>query len=318
MRKKMVVVVSAAVLCVGLMSNLEASVLVTDLQQVSKDWQKVIEMNNGECIYKVTYSHRVDEEGNFLPVTDGKTSYSGLGLISPGSYNWYWCSMGFFDVVINKRHFLREVKADFKVVSQGKKGILDVVWDHDIAKVKARFVLLENTDYIMLEVSVKPKKDNTDAYTVCLMTLPHGVRVVSGPNMGKKDRWVATEKRNIHGGEGSSKRDRTGLSLEEENWIFYYDTLIKRSGPSALMFIPADPKNAALQWFDPASGNAVFTFLKYSTDTKAKLILWGWPKAVLWQDGLARFKENAASVLDVLKKENFKKPIKVRIEKGRR
>ena len=86
-----------------------------------------------------------------------------IGMPSPHTFNWY--HHGFFSMKINGNIPFRVPLADMTTLSQGKRAIMQMVWDAPEAVVQIKFMRVPEEDVIYVQTQWFPK-ENVDVKTV--------------------------------------------------------------------------------------------------------------------------------------------------------
>jgi hypothetical protein len=109
----------------------------------------------GPVNYAIRETYRVHEDDpDRIEVGEGY-----IGMPAPCSCNWY--HGGFLFIRINGRD-VPIPASSFMAVESGERAILDLVYHHDAANVRARFFGLPGEDWLGCEVTIEPTGEITD------------------------------------------------------------------------------------------------------------------------------------------------------------
>ena len=225
----------------------------------------------------------------FPYIGDQYAHTSGLGLLTGA-----WYANGFIDIRVNGKSLARII-GDIKVVEQGQRGVVDIVWEPKWSKIKARFVILPGDDKIYTEITISPEVD-VESLDITLVCFPghYGSRKPEG-----RDRWISTSKRSIQFADDTKS---ILLNPKEEPYIFYSDTQKNFLGTCAVMYIPEEIKKAEVKgpWMPR-------TWLTISPKVrKIHLILWNFPDVYKKPEEAYNYlKENGGELLEKLRKFKF-------------
>lgn len=276
MVKKLVSLVGIVVSFLILTSFAFAQVEITDIMERGKKGQykggkfslteRLITIDNGGPVnYSLYYAYINDPAFKekypnkpFPYLYRDWTRSSNLGLGGAA-----WCSAGFMDVIAGKDLRFTVCK-EIKVVEKGKRGVVDVVWEHEKANIKARFIILPGDDKVYLKVSVDPKIELSKIRVCFLATLC--------PCIKEEDwyHWISTASRSI------SRKDQqvSNLDPQTEPWVFIFDSKKNRRGTCALMYLPEEAKKVSV-----TQVCGTFVDVIYPGSIKEmRFILWNFPK----------------------------------------
>lgn len=179
----------------------------------------------------------------------GNPSVNTTGLDLTARYSRVWLSGGFLGIEVNKKTLKKIIAKDIKTVEQGERGVVDVIWEPEWARITARFIVLPKDDKVYVEVAVEPKEEVSSLK----------IKLCCG-SFGKgkyPDRWFSTPIRTVqqHLGKGV-------LDPKKEPWIFYFDTHAGgyRSN-CALLYVPDEVEKVELE--SGKNKNIMFTYLNY-------------------------------------------------------
>jgi hypothetical protein len=211
-----------------------------------------------------------------------------IGMPAPTSQNWY--HGGFFFIQVNGRD-VPIPASSMMTVETGDRAILDMVYHHEAANVRARFFGLPGEDWLGCEVTIEPTGEITSL----------GIKLRCYPSF-----FTSHFKR-----EGA-RRIKTPSTLVVQDteaegpltdhwWAIYYDEIFdvakgEGAGPCAMLALPVE---GATVRFDPGD-YAVGTSMTFPPETRTlRFAFWdlkGWTNA----DALASIRERADEVRGVL------------------
>ncbi len=219
----------------------------------------------------------------FPYIGDVTARTSGLGLTGGP-----WYTGGFLGIEINKKTLYKTLAKEIKVVEQGERGVVDVLWEPEWGKIKARFVILPGDDKVYTEITLAPDEE-VKSLKLILYCRP-------GHWRAPHDRWLSTAKRSVQ-----LSKESTSLNPKEEPWIFYFDTKAKNIyGTCAVMYLPEEVTSAKVR-------RGVQTHLTFSPELrKIHLILWSFPDNYKKPEEAYQYlKENGEELLEKLRKFKF-------------
>lgn len=241
--------------------------------------------NLGRVGYTIVYKACVDpaHEGKVAPLE----GY--IGMPAPASSNWY--HSGFLFISLNGRDIGTTPLNAMLVAERGARAILDMVWEDEVANVRARFLGLPDRDHLYCEIALEPKQDIT-SITVELRAYPSF--------------FTSWHKRD------GARRIQTPATLIEQgapvtvpaadNWsAVYYDEIFdvargEGEGPCAMLLVPDEATDIA---FTPGS-YAVNTRISFAPEARRlRFAFWdfkGLPNA----EALARVREAGPALRDEL------------------
>ncbi|MFP4250039.1 MAG: hypothetical protein ACLFU7_10300 [Armatimonadota bacterium] len=238
----------------------------------------------GPTAYAIAHKYR------FL--TDDPDSYEMgegyIGMPSPCSCNWY--HSGFLFIRINGRD-VPIPASSMMAVESGERAIMDLVWHHEDADVRARFFGLPGEDWLGCEIAIDPTGEIEQL----------GVNLRCYPSF-----FTSHHKR-----EGA-RRIQTPSALVEEGtpaegplgdhwWGVYYDEVFdvargEGEGPCAMLAVPVEGATVS---FDPG-GYAVGTSMSFPPETRTiRLAFWDL-KGTTNEDALANVRAQAEGVRSTL------------------
>ncbi len=205
-----------------------------------------------------------------------------IGMPAPSPENWY--DNGFLFIAVNG-HDLGTVPLSSMVVSeQGKRGMVDMVWHHPIASVRARFAGLCGDDKLMVEIAIEPHQDirsitvQARCYPSFFTTWYHrkGARRVKTPSKLIQEGQTVT------------------LEPTANWWLLYYDEVFDVAkgegvGPCAMAFLPDEAEAVKVR----VSDYAVDTTIRYGPSARRiRLAFWDM-RGSKNADALAAFPQKA-------------------------
>ena len=206
-------------------------------QTKSGIWYRLIMIKTNNVDYGFQFLSKEE------PEPEG-TTLIGIGVRYPTKRGWY--ENGFVNIYLGEESiFGHTAKIDLNLV----KGIIEVCWDVEGESIKMLFTAEDNSDNFSLEIKNELKIKN----------IPIRVEFCCYPGDYKKkepdkrDRWIATAKRQISHGEGPTSKRTVTLDPEEEYWIFYYDKKLdpiklgKWSATCGLLYSPDEPEKVEVE-----------------------------------------------------------------------
>lgn len=194
---------------------------------------KYIEQNAtldlGKVTYGIKYCACIDDA--HAPNVGQLEGYLGMPL--PHACNWY--HSGFMRIVINGQDIGATRLSSMAAVESGERAIVDLVWHHEVADVRARFVGLPGEDHLYCEMAIEPKEEirSIEARLVCY---PSFFTSFYGRNGARRVKTPAAL---------VVQDDRQVLPASENWWAVYYDEVFdiakhEGEGPCAMMVLPSD------------------------------------------------------------------------------
>jgi len=189
-----------------------------------------ITMDTGRTRYGIRYGACVDKAHG-----DKVVPYEGyIGMPLPTSCNWY--HGGFLFIVINGADIGATRLKGMRVAEGGERGAVDMVWDADAALVKARFLTLANDDKLLVEISLRPKKE-IKSLALRMRCYP-SFFTSHHKRFGERAVTSAVTTR-LQGPEAVTAE----IAPEKEWWLFYADNVFdvarkEGEGPCAMLFLP--------------------------------------------------------------------------------
>ncbi|MDD3926038.1 MAG: hypothetical protein PHT33_05215 [bacterium] len=250
--------------------------------------------NGGPVSYAINYFYVADPlmkeeypKSPFPAIGDASASTNGIGLSAP------WYGGGFWGIRVDGKDLRTTVVDTFKTVSQGKRGVADVVWKPDWGKVTARFVTLQGDDKIFMEVRTEPRTApaSVKTYFTCIPGHPGAVP--------KRDQWISTCLRSVQHSE-----EAISIQSKEEPWVLLYDTANNYTGTCALICVPDQIVSHKVN----LSGNRV---AKIEMDivpavTKMRFLIFNFPDTYKTrEEAYSYLKENGEGLLEELVSFNF-------------
>jgi len=235
----------------------------------------------GDTLYAIAYKIAVGEQDpTSLRPVEGY-----IGMPAPSSCNWY--HSGFLTISLDGKDIGSTPLSSMLVAEDGPRAILDLVWHHEAASVRARFMGLPDSDHLLCQLTVDPKR-KLSTIGVSLRCYPS---YFTSWNNRDGARRIRTPSRLV--AEGSSAT----AALAENWWAVYYDEVFdvaqgEGEGPCAMM---AAPIEGAKITFAPG-GYAVDTRIEFPGDTREmRFAFWEFP-GVPNAQALARLRTDAAAM----------------------
>ncbi len=217
-----------------------------------------------------------------------------LGMPGPTSCNWY--GGGFLFLSLNGKDVGRTPVHSVRAVETTGRGILDLVWRHELADVRVRLLGLQDQPCLLCEVAIerRPGMRSAELDLRCypsFFTAWHkrtGARRVQTPSL------VVSE--------GETRE----LPVAENWWALYYDEVFdvakgEGEGPCVMLVLPDD---VARLTYAPG-GYVVSTRLTCAPETqRVRLAFWDF-KGQTNADALARLRRDAPTVRELLTATDF-------------
>lgn len=217
-----------------------------------------------------------------------------IGMPAPSAENWY--HSGFLFIAVNG-HDLGTVPLSSMVASeQGRRGMVDMVWHHPVASVRARFAGLCGDDKLMVEIAVEPRQD-IRSITVQARCYPS---FFTAWHHRKGARRVKTPSKLIQEGQ------TVALEPSANWWLLYYDEVFDVAkgegvGPCAMAFLPDEAEAVKVRVGD----YAVDTTIRYGSSVRRiRLAFWDM-KGSTNADALASFPQKSQKAREQLAKMDF-------------
>jgi len=180
-----------------------------------------------------------------------------IGMPMPNPCNWY--HSGFLFVLLDGRDIGSTPVSSVIGTEHGPRGIADMVWRHELADVRVRFLGMPGQDRLLCEVAVDPVKPLT-SITLKLRCYPS---FFTAWHKRTGARRIRTPSALIEEGE------RTTMPASENWWSVYYDEVFdvakgEGSGPCAMLLLPDEATDIH---FAPGS-YAVETTVNYPPDRR--------------------------------------------------
>jgi len=234
----------------------------------------------GPIAYSISHKYRFfQDDPDHYEMGEGY-----LGMPSPCSCNWY--HSGFFFIRINGSEMPLPASSVMAVES-GERAIMDVVWHHDAADVRARFFGLPGENWLGCEVTIDPTAP-IEQLSVNLRCYPSfftshykraGARRIQTPST------LVVEGTPAEG------------TLADNWWGVYYDEVFdvakgEGEGPCAMLVLPVEGASVK---FDPGD-YAVGTTIDVPADTRTlRFAFWDF-KGFTNEDALANVRGQANEV----------------------
>lgn len=265
----------------------ERTVTVNNVEMLQRDCTGRFQF--GPRGYAIQYRVRQDKTTGKIDVIEGA-----VGMPLPCSCNWY--HSGFLFIHLNGQDIALTPLSSMIVAESGERAILDLVWHHELANVRLRFVGLPNHDCLLCEVTLEPKQE-IKSLSLTLRCYPS---------------FFTSFYKRVGG-----RRVQTPTALVEENkrqrlaptdgwWALYYDEVFdvargEGEGPCAMLLLPDQPTEIS---YEPG-GYAVNTVISYPPTTRnLRLAFWDF-KGETNAAALARLKECADQIRGELQTLDF-------------
>lgn len=265
----------------------ERTVTVNNVEVLQRD--STARLKFGPRDYAIQYRVRQDKATGKIDVIEGA-----VGMPLPCSCNWY--HSGFLFINLNGQDVALTALSSIIAAESGDRAILDLVWHHELANVRLRFVGLPNHDALFCEATLEPKQE--------IKTLSLTLRCYPS--------YFTSYNKRV-----GARRIQTPAALVEENkrqklapadgwWALYYDEVFdvakgEGEGPCAMLMPPDQPTEIS---YEPG-GYAVNTVIAYPPTTrKLRLAFWDF-KGDTNAAALARLRACAQQVLGELQTLDF-------------
>lgn len=230
-----------------------------------------------------TYRYHKDDPGK-VEVGEGY-----IGMPAPCSCNWY--HGGFLFIRVNGRD-VPIPASSMMAVESGERAIMDLVYHHEAANVRARFFGLPGEDWLGCEVTIDPTAEITQL-DVTMRCYPSFFTAARGRDGARR---IQTSSMLVEQGE-----TREG-PLPENWWAFYYDEIFdvekgEGEGPCAML---VEPVEGATVTFSPGS-YAVGTSITFPPATRTLRFAFWDLKGSTNADALESVRGRAQQVLETLK-----------------
>lgn len=244
----------------------------------------------GETVYGIKYVAAFDEANpdRAIPVE----GY--IGMPRPSSENWY--HSGFLFISINGQDIGTAALSSMMVTETGERAILDMVWHHPLASVRARFLGLPGGDCLYVEIAIEPRQEITEL-SIRARCYPS---FFTAWHQREGARRIETPTTVVLQGE------RETVSAADNWWMVYYDEVFDVAsgegvGPCGMMVLPQEGAEVTL-----APGSyAVDTRLDYPpTARRLRLAFWDF-KGQTNEDVLRAMPTRAAAARRRLTKLDF-------------
>ncbi|MFW5869090.1 MAG: hypothetical protein ACOCX2_14795 [Armatimonadota bacterium] len=238
----------------------------------------------GPIAYSISHKYRfLQDDPDTYEMGEGY-----LGMPSPCSCNWY--HSGFFFIRINDAEMPLPASSVMAVES-GERAIMDVIWHHEAADVRARFFGLPGQDWLGCEVAIDPTA-TIERLSINLRCYPS---FFTSHHKREGARRIQTPSTLVEQG------TPTEGPLTDNWWGVYYDEIFdvakgEGEGPCAMLVVPVEGGTVS---FDPG-GYAVGTTIDFPADSRTlRFAFWDF-KGHGNEDALANIRGQAAEVRNVL------------------
>ncbi len=200
-----------------------------------------------------------------IRVGDVTSGTSGLGLLRAA-----WYGSGFFGVTSGRERLTETVADTMQASTTGALAVLDAVWRPAWGTIRTRWALRAGDDKLFVRLSVD-LADTNHPWAAVFKALPGHLTAQSGL---AQDRWVCTARRNLQHHDQADT-----LDLEQEYWIFLFDSHSNRRGSCAILFLPEELDQAMV---DQTSNLISGIFLRPKPSRREiRLLLWDFPDGYL-------------------------------------
>lgn len=214
----------------------------------------------GPIPYDITYKACIDKahHGKAAPLE----GY--LGMPVPASCNWY--HSGFLFVSLNGEDMGTTPLSSMLVAERGTRAILDLVWHHQAADVRVRFVGLPGTDHLDCEIGLEPKQE-LESVEVALRCYPSYFTAYHHRAGARRIQTPATR---------VEQGPKVTVRAADNWWALYSDDVFdlakgEGEGPCAMLLLPEQAKTVT---FEPG-GYAVTTRITYRPGVRRiRLAFW--------------------------------------------
>ena len=217
----------------------------------------------GKQPYTISYQACVDPaHGDQVAPLEGY-----IGMPQPCSTNWY--HGGFLFIRLNGQDIGTTPLSSMTVAESDGRAILDMVWHHPIANVRARFLGLPEHDGLLCEVGLEPKQEITSVEVLARCYPSY----FTSWNNRDGARRVQTPSTLVEQGQPVT------VPASDNWWAVYYDEIFdvakgEGDGPCALTLLPQEATDV---YFNPMS-YPVETRITYAPDQRRlHLEFWEFP-----------------------------------------
>ncbi|HEX2988716.1 MAG TPA: hypothetical protein VHS06_11170 [Chloroflexota bacterium] len=249
-------------------------------------------LSNGVVRYGIDYHAYWDAEGK-----TAKPSPEGyLGMPLPTGCNWY--HGGFMSVSFNGLNLGNIAPAVLRVVEQGQRGLIELLWKTAEGQVRIRFLQEPEADYLAAELAVLPTSE--------IRSLDLSLRCYPSYFTGwnKRDGW-----RQIIGPMTTTEQGQTkALDPLQDWWLLYQDRVFDyalnrddSAGPCGLLYLPEQIKSVQVL---PTSYPVTTNVTVKPTVRSVRLAFWEFPKKTN-AESLQRLRQGAAQVAEHLRQVDF-------------
>lgn len=198
-------------------------------------------------------------------VGDVTSGTSGLGLLRAA-----WYGSGFFGVTSGRERLTFTAAETMQASTTGHLAVLDAVWRPAWGTIRTRWALRAGDDKLFVRLSVD-LADTNRPWEAVFKAMPGHLTAQSGL---AHDRWACTARRNLQHHDQAD-----ALDLEQEYWIFLFDSQSNRRGSCAILFLPEELDQAPV---DQTSNLISGIFLRPKPSRREiRLLLWDFPDGYL-------------------------------------
>ena len=253
-------------------------------------FEQTATLDLGPVTYGIKYCACIDDA--HAPDVGNLEGYLGMPL--PHACNWY--HGGFMRIVINGQDVGLARLSSMAAVESGERAIVDFVWHHQLADVRARFLGLPGEDRIYCEVAIEPKQE-IRSIEVPLVCYPSFFTAWHGRNGARRVRTPAALV--VEG-------EKQALPANENWWAVYYDEVFdiarhEGEGPCAMLVLPTEAQEVH---FQPQSYPCLTTIVFSPSARRLRMAFWDFVDRTN-ADVLAAMPEEAAQARRFLETADF-------------
>jgi len=213
-----------------------------------------------------------------------------IGMPQPTSCNWY--HSGFLFIRVNGQEIGTAPLYAMYTAEAGRRGILDMVWKHETAVVRTRFIAFPDADHVVCVIDIEPRA-TISSVQIMLRCYPSFFTAYHHRD---------GHRRLVTPGAVIEQEVRTRGPAARHWWCVYTDTVFdpargEGDGPCAMLFDPARAESVA---FDPGS-YGVGTTIRFRPDVRQiRMAFWEF-KGVPNMRATERIRDHADSLLRKLR-----------------
>ena len=217
------------------------------IREDAKDKSKVTvkeqdaKINLGPVSYSIRHHARYREGDPAQFIATGEY----ISMPAPTMCNWYHAGFLFLD--LNGVCLGKAPISSMTVSETGERGILDMVWHHEMADVRARFLGSPGSDHLLCEIALDAKRDLTSVK----------IRLCCYPSFFTHWYKRAGARRVQTPAELISEGEKATLPPRQGWWAVYYDEVFdiakgEGAGPCAMMVSPETVQEICIVTSDDA------------------------------------------------------------------